>query len=377
MMKPQYLKRQPKLQQSYTHLKRRLFDHKSLILSEQLPYQVIATFDKAQVRYYASQHNTQRIPLVLVAPLAIKMSIYDLFPYRSLVRHLSDNGFDVYLIDWGKLDRSDVHLNFEYFVFTAMPKLIQAVKQHANCNEISLQGWSMAGIFSLMYAASGIDSGIRNLLIFGSPVDSHASGNIGRGYQLAYQLIQRNAKANKMILNNKVPAKLLHTPGFINALGFKLLNPLGMLQGHLQLLKRLNNLADVKSHATLSDFLNNMIDYPGAVNQDMLLWIWLQNPMIQGKFTYKGRALDLKNIQSSLLVGAGDSDSIVTAPSIQPLTTLTSSTDVAFQLIPGGHLGLMCSQGSSTQFWPVLTEWLRIRSSIGTKNTDQVKMQKN
>jgi len=41
------------------------------------------------------------IPLVLVAPLAVNMSIYDLFPNRSLVRYLRAKGFELYLIDWG------------------------------------------------------------------------------------------------------------------------------------------------------------------------------------------------------------------------------------------------------------------------------------
>ncbi len=367
-MKSKYLKRQPLLQQRYQNFKRRLFNRQSLILSEQLPYQTIAEYDKASVRYYASQQSTKRIPLVLVAPLAVKMSIYDLFPYRSLVRHLSDNGQDVYLIDWGALTRQDADLDFNYFVFTALPALIQDIKQHANSEEISLQGWSMAGIFCLLYAASGLDQGIRNLLIFASPIDSYASGSIGQGYKLANQMIERSSSALQDILLFKhIPNRYIHSPGFMNALGFKLLNPLGILQGHLQLLKRLHNLNDVKSHATLGDFLNNMIDYPGAINRDMLLWIWLKNPIIQGKFKYKERDLDLKTIHSSLLVCAGDSDGMVTSASVEPLTTLTASKDVTFRLVPGGHLGLMSSQASSIEFWPFLSDWLTQRSKIDSK----------
>lgn len=363
-MKPKYLKRQPHLQQRYTNLKRRLLDPQSLILSEQLPYQVISSYDKAQVRYYASRQNRQRVPLVLVAPLAVKMAIYDLFPYRSLVRYLSDYGFDVYLVDWGKLNRQDADLDFNYFAFSALPALIKDIKKHANCEEISLQGWSMAGIFCLLYAASGIDTGIRNLLIFGTPINSYASGNIGTGYRLANHLIQRSPQIIQDTIFKKLPNKVIHTPGFMNALGFKLLNPAGIIQGHLQLLRRLEKLEDVKSHATLGDFLNNMIDYPGAINRDMLLWIWLKNPMNKGHFSYQDRELDLKDIHSALLIGAGDSDGMVTPASVEPLQYLTSSTDVTFSLIPGGHLGLMSSQASSIKFWPYLTSWLEQRSTL-------------
>ena len=355
-------------QKRYQHLKRRLLDRKSLILSEQLPYQVISTFNKASVRYYASQQNTKRIPLVLVSPLSAKLAIYDLFPYRSLVRYLSDQGFDVYLIDWGRLNRSDAHLDFDYFSFQAMPALIKDIKKHASCDEISLQGWSMAGIFCTLYAASGLDTGIRNLLIFASPIDAYASGPIGAGYQKANLLLTKAPKPVHDYIVHKMPNQVIHTPGFMNALGFKLLNPAGIVQGHLQLLKKIDNLDAVKTHATLGDFLNDMIDYPGAINKDMLFWVWLKNPLRHGKYTYRGKEYDLKSIISSLLVVAGTEDKMVTADSVKPLMTLTSSMDTTFEMVPGGHLGLMCSKGSAEKFWPFLTKWLEERSILLQSN---------
>lgn len=356
------------LQKRYKNLKRRFLDRKSLILSEQLPFQVIATYNKASVRYYASQQNTKRIPLVLVSPLAAKLAIYDLFPYRSLVRYLSDSGFDVYLVDWGHLTREDSHLDFDYFAFQALPSLIKEIKKHAACDEISLQGWSMAGIFCTLYAASGLDTGIRNLLVFASPFDAYASGTIGLGYKKLISALQRAPRSVQEFIEHKISNQLMHTPGFLNALGFKLLNPMGIIQGHMQLLKKLHNLDAVKSHATLGNFLNEMIDYPGAVNKDMLLWVWLKNPLKHGEYTYRGKDYSLKSIHASLLVVAGDEDKMVTADAVKPLTTLTSSQDVEFKMVPGGHLGLMCSKGSAEKFWPFLTSWLEERSIIASNS---------
>ncbi|RDF53751.1 alpha/beta hydrolase, partial [Acinetobacter baumannii] len=42
---------------------------------------------------------------------------------------------------------------------------------------------------------------------------------------------------------------------------------------------------------------------------------------------------------------------------------LTSSQDVTFTLIPGGHLGLMSSQASALEFWLKLATWLSKRST--------------
>ncbi len=112
-----------------------------------------------------------------------------------------------------------------------------------------------------------------------------------------------------------------------------------------------------------------MIDYPGGINQDMVLNVWLQNPLKNGIIRLKDEHIELKNIRCSLFVGAGQSDQIVTAAAAQPLSQLTSSTDVTFTLIPGGHLGLMSSQKSANEFWPKLTRWLEQRSTKIHKET--------
>ncbi|MFI7863537.1 hypothetical protein ACFMJM_20950, partial [Acinetobacter baumannii] len=99
------------------------------------------------------------------------------------------------------------------------------------------------------------------------------------------------------------------------------------------------------------------------LDQDMLFNVWLQNPLIQGSIQLKDKKIELKNIDCSLLVGAGRSDQLVTADAAQPLSQLTSSQDVTFTLIPGGHLGLMSSQASAQEFWPKLATWLSERST--------------
>lgn len=81
----------------------RVFEADKLVLSQSTPYQVIAEFKQTRVRFYASENKRYKEPLVFVAPLAINMDIYDLYPYCSLVKHFQESGFDVYLIDWGKL----------------------------------------------------------------------------------------------------------------------------------------------------------------------------------------------------------------------------------------------------------------------------------
>ncbi|RKG33960.1 alpha/beta fold hydrolase [Acinetobacter tianfuensis] len=353
------------------HLSARVFNSQSLVLSQTTLYEIIERYKHCTVRYYASPNKQFKEPLVFTAPLAINMSIYDLYPYRSLVKHFQHSGFDVYLLEWNKLSYQDRHLNFMSFIDDALPHCINFICKHAKSEQVSLHGWSMAGIFVTLYTAlhNNKDCRIKNLMVLGSPIDSYASGRVGKLFKNLNQLISQNKIVQKTLYQGQIPKHFIHTPGLINALGFKIMDPKGWFDSQKSFLLNLESPQSIYEHATMGQFLNNMIDYPGGINQDMVLNLWLQNPLKQGVIQLQDKVITLKNISCPLMVGAGSSDQIVTAEASKPLIELTNSKDVTFTLIPGGHLGLMSSQKSANTFWPKLTDWLTQRSTLlETKN---------
>ena len=177
---------------NFKHLAMRVFDADRLVLSQSTAYQVIAEFKQTRVRFYGSENKRYKEPLVFVAPLAINMDIYDLYPYRSLVKHFQDSGFDVYLIDWGKLTYKNYQVNFLSFIDKFIPKCIEAIQKHSKSEKISLHGWSMAGIFVTLYTARHPSNPVKNLVVLGSPIDSYASGYIGKLYKTLAYITTRN-----------------------------------------------------------------------------------------------------------------------------------------------------------------------------------------
>ena len=342
----------------------RLFNKAPLVQSGRTAYQDIFHDGLASLRYYPAADNAAkkyRIPLVFVAPLAINMEIYDLFHDRSLVGYFVAQGFEVYLIDWGNPSRQHANLNFEHYVLELMPNLLAQVRLHSGQQQLSLHGWSMAGVFTLLYAAATRDPDIKNIIILGTPIDAYASGGIGRLYRHAGMGF-RWLQAKTGLHPRQLPATLLHSPGWSNALGFKLLDPIGTLKGHLNLIRQLDDRKAVEAHATLGSFLNNMVDYPGGINRDMLLKVWMENSLSRGEFPLGGKTIYLKDIHASLLAGGGCNDGMVTVDSVRPLTRLLGTDDTTFTTIAGGHVGLMSSQQAATEFWPFMASWLAARS---------------
>ena len=190
------------------YAKQRFFKAGSLVQAEKTAFDVIHQNDIVTVRYYpalecdsivvsdgkggfnnvAVEKETHAIPLVLVAPLAVNMYIYDLFADRSLVKYLRARGFELYLIDWGRPGWRQNHFSFETYITELMPEMISKIREHSGKTKLSLHGWSLGGLFSACYAS--MDQDIENVALIGAPCDYHANGELG----LHYQRISKNLR---------------------------------------------------------------------------------------------------------------------------------------------------------------------------------------
>jgi poly(3-hydroxyalkanoate) synthetase len=359
-----------KLTQSakFVNLTDRLLHPERLIQAGKTLYNVIKGDVQGQglikLRHYpalAGYPTRHRVPLVIVPPLAINMLIYDLFEHRSLVRYLLEQGFSVYMLDWGTPTRAHTDYNFEQYILDYMPKLLAQVRVHSGQQQLSLHSWSMSGVFALLYAAATQDPNIKNLIVLGTPIDSYKSGDIGAQMQKlagAVNWIEHHTRFHPRNLSSK----LIHTAGWMNALSFMVLDVNGTLKGHLNMLRQLDNRTAVASHATHGAFLNHMVDYPGGINRDMMIKVWLDNSLSTGQFKIGGKVAYLKDIHAATLVGAGRSDTMVTTAAVRPLTKLVGSDDVTFSAIPGGHVSMIGSEAAANEFWPELATWLAVRS---------------
>src|SRR3990167_3893489 len=55
--------------------------------------------------YEPLQNEIFSVPVLLVPPLMTTTDIFDLLPQHSLANELAENGFNVYLLDFGKPDK--------------------------------------------------------------------------------------------------------------------------------------------------------------------------------------------------------------------------------------------------------------------------------
>lgn len=351
----------------------RLFEAQQLSQAEQTPYQTLFDDGLVKLRYYPPltesaiplsdgtvvpvSQTTQRTPLVLVAPLAVNMLIYDLFPQRSLVRYLRARGFELYMVDWGRPGRYHNHLSLSSYFADYLPKLLVHVRQHSGEQKLSLHGWSFGGLFSLCYAALGNDPDISNLVLIGAPTDYHRNGALGGQYRALSRRAKWIRKRTGLRIHD-VPADLLRSPGWVNSLAFKLTNPIGSLQGYWSLMKNLHDRDFVASHATNGAFLDDMVAYPGGVIQDIIRYLWTDNVVAHGQLPMEGTDGHLNQVTANVLNITGANDPIVTPECSQAMKPLIRSKDKTFLTIDGGHMGILGSAAAQKQSWGRIADWL-------------------
>ncbi|MBY5937486.1 alpha/beta fold hydrolase [Marinobacter nauticus] len=354
----------------------RIFRAASLVQADQTPFETLHSNGLVSLRYYPPleedfieldgmvipvERKTHRTPIVIIPPLAVNMLIYDLFPQRSLVRFLRARGFEVYLIDWGMPGREHTHYNMHTYVAEFLPEYLNRVREHSGEQELSLHGWSMGGMFTLFYSALSKDQHIRNAIVLGLPIDSHASGLIGWMYQRIADVAELVRKRTGFRLHDMKP-HWFHTPGWANTIGFKLTNPVGSVMGYWELIVRLGDREFVTNHATTSAFLDRMVAYPGGVIQDTVVRVWIDNQLAKGQIQIGDDFARLENVNANLLAIAGQEDTLATPGAAKRVMDHVSSTDKTFRVAPGGHMGILAGSKAPRASWLELADWLAARS---------------
>jgi polyhydroxyalkanoate synthase len=354
----------------------RFFNAASMVQAGQTPFEVLHSDGLVSLRYYPPlteptielddltipvAPTRHRTPVVIVPPLAVNMLIYDLFPQRSLVRFLRAKGFEVYLIDWGVPTRKHSHYNLHTYVAELLPASLNRVREHSGEQELSLHGWSLGGMFTLFYSALSRDQHIRNAIVVGSPIDSHASGVM----ELLYQGISGAAdfvqKRTGFKLHDLKP-DWFHSPGWANTIGFKLTNPIGSFKGYWELLAKLGDRDFVADHATTSAFLDRMVAYPGGIVQDAVVRLWITNQPSKGKIQIGDDIARLDNITANLFAIAGETDTLAMPEAVGKIQDHIRSGDITFRVVPGGHMGILAGSKAPKASWLELADWLARRS---------------
>lgn len=317
------------------------------------PREVVYERDIFRVyRYQRSQPARYRTPILLVYSLVNRPSVLDLQPGRSVIEFLVNEGYDVFLIDWGRPDPLDQHNDLNDYVNLLIRTAVRKVCEVAGVEQLHLLGYCMGGCLAAMYAALHPQR-IRTLTLLGTPLHF-------RSDQLLYQWGTHPERFD----TRKIVEAWAMAPAW-SFDGYSLLIADTKPKRLQHLYDNLDDEEFLENHLAMEQWVNDNVSMPGAVYAEFCKACFKENRLIEGRLEIGGRRVDLSSITCPVLLMAGKSDHLV-----PPETTGVENgpfPNATALLANCGHIGLSVSRGSLQKVWPQASAWLA-RSSDPVEN---------
>ncbi len=315
------------------------------------PKDIVWRKNKSRLYRYYSSGVKHKTPILILYALINKAYILDLSPGMSLVEHLVDEGFDVYMLEWGEFEWEDRHLTFADFVFDYIAHAVRKVCQFSNYDELSIIGYCMGGTMAAMYSSLFQFPRVKNMVFLASPFDFEDAG-------ISSKWINSGGfDADKIADTFELVPK-----SFIDY-GVKMLNPVNNFLGtYTRLWKTIDEGVSIKSWKVLNKWVNDNINFPGGAYRQWIRDMYQENLLIKGGLYLRGQQVELTNIDAAILVMAGERDHIVLPQQARAAMDYMGSEDKRYHEYSIGHGGLVFGGTAKNEVYPTISQWLSERS---------------
>ncbi|MFZ3200294.1 MAG: alpha/beta fold hydrolase [Candidatus Acidiferrales bacterium] len=323
----------------------------------QTPKELIWTLNKAKLYRYTPalpKEKRHSVPLLLVFALMNRPYILDLRPGHSFVEFMVQNGYDVYLLDWGAPGPEDKNLKFDDYILDYMPRAIRRLKTVADTEEFSMLGWCIGAILTTSYAALRPNDGLRNLILLTAPLDFSDK----EGITFARWVDERYFDVDKVL------AAFGNMPGELIDYGAKALKPVeNYIANYLKLWDNLENPQIVEAWQAMNTWVTDNIPLAGGAFRQLIVDLYRHDRLMRNEWTLRGERVDLTRIRANLLTVIAEGDHITPPCQSRAILSKVSSKDKELFTIPGGHIGIMAGSNAHKRTWPHIERWLAARSA--------------
>ncbi|MGY3555478.1 alpha/beta fold hydrolase [Williamsia sp. R60] len=310
------------------------------------PRSLVWQRDSVRLYRYDSEQRTRATPLVLIHSLITKPYVLDLRPGSSLAADLLNQGFDVYLLDWGVPQPVDAHNGLALYCDEYIPLALKAARTESGTADVSVLGYCLGALLALISAAGNADLPLRSLVLLATPID------LGKMGPLSSLLEQgRLEPENLLDETGNVPA------GAVRAI-FRLIQPTAPLTTYSGLWQSLASDESLAAHNALIGWSNDHIPLPGNIFEEVVNIFIRQGLLLTGRFPVGLRSVDLADIDCPVLSVVGERDNLVPPEATSPLADLLVNADLEQLILPAGHAGLFVGRQARTKCVPAIISWL-------------------
>ncbi|WP_435156613.1 class III poly(R)-hydroxyalkanoic acid synthase subunit PhaC [Haladaptatus sp. DFWS20] len=318
----------------------------------QTPCEEVYSENKLSLNHYEPTTDEQHdVPILIVYALINRPYILDLQPDRSVVKTLLDQGFDVYMIDWGEPSRLDTHLTLYDYVERYIDNCVDVVRERSGEESINVLGYCMGGTMSAMYASLHPKK-VKNLGLMAAGLSFDGDGGV---LELWGDDEYYSPSALTETVGN-VPSEFLDV-------GFALMDPVdNFVTKYVRLFDNIEDDEMVENFARMEKWIGDGIDVAGETYRQFIEDLYQDDKLMNNELYLNGEHIELSDIDMPVLQIVGEYDHLIPPEASKPFNDVIGSNDTDVFEFPTGHIGLSVSSSSHAKLWPRVCDWYVERS---------------
>ena len=213
-------------------------------------------------------------------------------------------------------------------------------------------------LFSLCYAALYPER-VKNLILTITPVDFHQDQAEGRANHGLLNLWTRGMSAEDIDCLIEANGNL---PGELMSYVFAQMTPgATMSKYNVGLLDTFEDEKKLLNFLRMEKWLADRPHHPGEAAKQLLVNLYKNNELIQGRFELGGRKVNLHDIRIPVLNVYAKDDHIIPPKTTQALRSAVGTKDYSEIGLDGGHVGVFVSGKSQGVLGKGIVDWLAKR----------------
>jgi polyhydroxyalkanoate synthase len=296
------------------------------------------------LRYVMPRPRLHATPIVIIPSLINRHYILDLLPGKSLIEFLSNEGFQVYLIEWLAPKLEDRHVSFERLFNQRLARALDLVARQSPQGQFHLVGQCLGGTLAILEATQRQER-MKSLTLLTTPVDFSGGGKLTTW-----------AAESGLDIEAVVDA-YGNLPWPIMQAAFHCLRPSVGFGKWSHALSKVKDVDFLLTFLGIEMWANDNISLVGKVYQTVIRDFYQDNALIKQRFKIDGKTADLNSIVTPILDVSAVDDHIVPPAMCWPKSFNDGRT--TRMLLPGGHIGALFGKRAQKTFWPEWSQWLQ------------------